>query len=431
MKIKLLLLLTILSNILFADELQLAYQKEYAYLIAEKKALSQRIKQVDVSQESTLTQVKQDIKKLQIKSLSYQNKIDLLNQQIVEASRGAQDVDNDSIMLDATILQAKETLKKVDLPLNENIKKELTIADAIKKANQVLIDDEKVTKTKGEFYLSDGRAVNGDIIKIGRVAQYGISSNNGGLLAPAGNGSFRVWEKEGISIAQDIQNGKQLDSIDIFLYENTTKALEKQEEKGFNDDLKAGGITGYVILILGALGLFLAILRMVFLTLSSSNTQKIKDKITPKLKENNKQEALAICATNNSSASRVMAATIRNLDKDREHIEDIISESVLHESSKLDRFGSFILVIAAISPLLGLLGTVTGMISTFDIITEFGTGDPKMLSSGISEALITTKFGLVVAIPLLVLGNVLSSWAEKIKDTMEQSALHIINKNKK
>ena len=126
-----------------------------------------------------------------------------------------------------------------------------------------------------------------------------------------------------------------------------------------------------------------------------------------------------------------MAATIRNLEKDREHIEDIISESVLHESSQLDRFGSFILVIAAISPLLGLLGTVTGMISTFDIITEFGTGDPKMLSSGISEALITTKFGLVVAIPLLVLGNVLSSWSEKIKDTMEQSALHIINKNKK
>ena len=275
MKIKILLLLTILSNILFADELQLAYQKEYAYLIAEKKALKERVTQLNLSNETTLKKVKKEIKILQTKSLSFQNKIDLLEQQIVEASRGAQNVDNDSILLDATILQAKETLKKVDLTLSENSKKELTVQDAIKKANQVLIDDEKIKQTTGEFYLSDGRAVTGDIIKIGRIAQYGISSNNGGLLAPAGNGTFRVWEKQGISMAQDIQNSKTLDSIDIFLYENTTKALEKQEEKGFNDDLKAGGITGYVILILGIFGLFLAVLRMIFLTLSSSNTQKI------------------------------------------------------------------------------------------------------------------------------------------------------------
>jgi biopolymer transport protein ExbB/TolQ len=73
--------------------------------------------------------------------------------------------------------------------------------------------------------------------------------------------------------------------------------------------------------------------------------------------------------------------------------------------------------------LLGLLGTVTGMISTFDIITEFGTGDPKLLSSGISIALITTEVGLEVAIPTLIFGNLLSGWAESIKDDMEKAAL--------
>ena len=92
-----------------------------------------------------------------------------------------------------------------------------------------------------------------------------------------------------------------------------------------------------------------------------------------------------------------------------------------------DRFGALIIVIAAVSPLLGLLGTVTGMIATFDVITEFGTGDPKLLSGGISIALVTTELGLIVAIPMLLFGNLLSGWAERIKDDMEQAALRVIN----
>ncbi|MEA3513630.1 MAG: MotA/TolQ/ExbB proton channel family protein [Campylobacterota bacterium] len=426
--IKILLTITLLVNFIFANELENAYQKEYAYLIAEKNALSKRIDSLKQSQDTNIKKVKIQIKSLQKKSLSYQNKIDKLNQEIVIASRGADVTQTDDLLLDATILQAKESVKKANIELIENEKKELTIKDALLKANQIMQNDEKVTTTKGKFFLDDGKEVEGTIVNIGRVAKYGTTANTGGLLSPAGDGDFKIWDNLDYEKAKNIQNNPS--NIDIFLYESSTKAIEKKEAKKFEDDLDAGGPTGYVILILGAFGLLLALLRTIFLSLSGASANKLKEQITPKLKANDIEGALDICKKSNGSASKVMAATIRNLDKDREHIEDIISESILHESSHLDRFGSFILVIAAISPLLGLLGTVTGMISTFDIITEFGTGDPKMLSSGISEALITTKFGLVVAIPLLVLGNVLSSWAEKIKDNMEQSALHIINKNK-
>ena len=110
-----------------------------------------------------------------------------------------------------------------------------------------------------------------------------------------------------------------------------------------------------------------------------------------------------------------------------EHLEDIVSESILHESSHLNRFGAFITVVAAVAPLLGLLGTVTGMIQTFDVITEFGTSDPKLLSGGIAVALVTTELGLIVAIPLLLLGSLLNGWAERLKDDMEKGALKIIN----
>jgi biopolymer transport protein ExbB len=143
------------------------------------------------------------------------------------------------------------------------------------------------------------------------------------------------------------------------------------------------------------------------------------------------ESALEFLKNKRGSTARVLKATVRNLDRDREHIEDIVAESILHESSRLDKFGSAILVIAAVSPLLGLLGTVTGMIATFDIITEFGTGDPKLLSGGISIALVTTELGLIVAIPILMVGNLLSGWAEKVKDSMEHSALHLINEYNK
>jgi len=164
---------------------------------------------------------------------------------------------------------------------------------------------------------------------------------------------------------------------------------------------------------------------------ASKTTGNLAKSALEKLLGEGKEGALNYMKTQKGSTARVIKATIRNLDRDREHIEDIVAESILHESGRLDRFGSMILVIAAVAPLLGLLGTVTGMIATFDIITEFGTGDPKLLSGGISIALVTTELGLIVAIPVLMLGNLLSGWAERIKDSMEHSALHLINEYNK
>ena len=149
--------------------------------------------------------------------------------------------------------------------------------------------------------------------------------------------------------------------------------------------------------------------------------------VVNKVESGESEKAYAAIENFKGSTARVIRATLRNINKEREHIEDIVMENILNESSNIDRFGNFVLVLAAVAPLLGLLGTVTGMIATFDIITEHGTGDPKLLSGGISEALVTTMFGLVVAIPLLLLGNLLSGWAQNIKDSMEQSALHIVN----
>jgi CBS domain-containing protein len=118
---------------------------------------------------------------------------------------------------------------------------------------------------------------------------------------------------------------------------------------------------------------------------------------------------------------------VEHLKEPAELIEEVMYETVLATRLKLQRFLPFIAISAASAPLLGLLGTVTGIINTFKLITVFGSGDVKTLSGGISEALITTEFGLIVAIPSLLLHAFLSRKARHIIDEMEKTAIAFNN----
>ncbi|HIM94004.1 MAG TPA: MotA/TolQ/ExbB proton channel family protein, partial [Campylobacterales bacterium] len=239
---------------------------------------------------------------------------------------------------------------------------------------------------------------------------------------------YKLWNAVGSSDdAKALYAGKPMDNLDIFVYESLAKEIEYKKEKTVDDVVKGGGVIGYIILALGVLGLFLILIRIIILFFAKSNVKKISKIVAQKVESGKGDEALEAIKKYNGSAARVIKSTLRNIKRGREHIEDIVMENILNESGHIDKFGGFVMVLAAVAPLLGLLGTVTGMIATFDMIAEYGTGDPKMLSGGISEALITTMFGLIVAIPLLLLGNLISGWAQSIKDSMEQSALHIVN----
>ncbi|MDX1810659.1 MAG: MotA/TolQ/ExbB proton channel family protein [Gammaproteobacteria bacterium] len=429
MRILVLILFLFSANVL-ADELEQAYEKEFAYLVAEKKALEQRLEALKQHQEENLKKVTTEIDALQSTFLKKQNQTDRLNREIVDASRDVDHVENDSLLLDTTIKQADESLKKLNVSINEDTTDFKQLAHAFSQANKIIASDGEVLQTTGEFFMPGGEAIKGDIVNVGRIAKYGIGPQGGGILAPAGNGLFKVWNGQSQLTAEQLKDNLYPSTIDVFLYDSVEKGIEKEKEKNFGDEVEASGLVGEVIIGLGVVGLLLVLIRVVLLNKASTNITKTVRRVNEKIETENVESAIEACKKKASAVSNVIAATLKNLHKDRDHIEDIISESILHESSFIDKFGAAILVIAAISPLLGLLGTVTGMISTFDIITEYGTGDPKLLSSGISEALLTTKFGLVVAIPLLVMGNLLSSWGQRIKNELEQAALHIINTHK-
>ena len=172
-----------------------------------------------------------------------------------------------------------------------------------------------------------------------------------------------------------------------------------------------GGPVGYITLGLGAFGLLIAVLRLIYLFGAGSKVkaQLSSGKPSP-----------------DNALGRVLSVYNENKNDDIETLELKLDEAILKETPQLEKWQSWLKIIAAVAPLMGLLGTVTGMIATFQSITLFGTGDPKLMAGGISQALVTTVEGLVVAIPMVLLHAVVASRSREIVQVLEEQSAGII-----
>jgi biopolymer transport protein ExbB len=175
--------------------------------------------------------------------------------------------------------------------------------------------------------------------------------------------------------------------------------------------IQQGGPIGYAIIVLGALAGLLGLTRLavVFFTNRKVKAQQGSDQ-----------------ASDGNPLGRVLAVFEENREADVETLELKLDEAILREASKLDRFLWAIKVVSVVAPLMGLLGTVTGMIRVFTTITLVGTGDPKMMASGISEALVTTMLGLFVAIPLVLIHAFVSSGRKEIVEVLEEQSAGMV-----
>lgn len=176
--------------------------------------------------------------------------------------------------------------------------------------------------------------------------------------------------------------------------------------------IKQGALVGYIIIGLAIIGLLLAAWRLFVLF---STRKKVEDQVK-NLQQPNE----------NNPLGRVLATAANQEDIPLETLELKIDEAILKEVPQLEKAQSMIKLFAAIAPLLGLLGTVTGMIATFQAITNFGTGDPKLMAGGISQALITTVLGLVAAIPLLLSHNLVSGQSKRLVQILDEQAAGLI-----
>jgi len=179
--------------------------------------------------------------------------------------------------------------------------------------------------------------------------------------------------------------------------------------------IKQGGVIGYIILVMGGLGFIYALFRLVSLSLTAKKmTQQIDQDVA---KEDN-------------PLGRVFLATQKNgtINTENGNLELILDEAITREIPALEQGLPMIKLLAAVAPLLGLLGTVTGMIATFQSISLFGTGDPKLMANGISQALVTTMLGLCIAIPLLFLHSLVAARSRSLIQILDEQTAGLLAK---
>jgi biopolymer transport protein ExbB len=145
------------------------------------------------------------------------------------------------------------------------------------------------------------------------------------------------------------------------------------------------------------------------------------------LEKGEQNQALTLARSIPGLAGNLLASAVEHADEKKEYIEEILYEKMLSARTKLERGLSFLALSATTGPLMGLLGTVMGMIATFEVISSAGSGDPKTLAAGISEALICTATGMSVAIPALLFHAFLGRKAKGIIGSMEQTSVGFIN----
>jgi len=201
----------------------------------------------------------------------------------------------------------------------------------------------------------------------------------------------------------------------------------EETEETILEHVQKGGPVVYPILGLAAASLLVALFKWIGLTFVRKPSRKRIDLVLDSIAAGKHDDAQRRVEQVPGPVGAMLKEGVANLDKPRELIEETMFEKLLATRLKLQRFLPFIAITAAASPLLGLLGTVTGIIETFRLITVFGTGDVKTLSGGISQALITTELGLIVAIPSLLLHAFLSRKAKGIVDQMEKAAVALMN----
>ncbi|MBN2699923.1 MAG: MotA/TolQ/ExbB proton channel family protein [Methylothermaceae bacterium] len=177
--------------------------------------------------------------------------------------------------------------------------------------------------------------------------------------------------------------------------------------------IQQGGLIGYIILALGAAGLLIVAVRLIYLFRAGRQVEtQLSDLENPRA---------------DNPLGRILENTLSAKTLDPENLEALLDETILREIPPLERGQPLVKLLTAVTPLLGLLGTVTGMIQTFQAISLFGTGDPKLMAGGISQALVTTMLGLAVAIPLLFLHSLLANRSRTIIQILEEQSAALVS----
>ena len=270
----------------------------------------------------------------------------------------------------------------------------------------------KVKVYNTDILSKSGELVNTDIVRIG-VFNSAADGDYLNLVSEQNVLEYLAKQPEG-SIrrsARKLQNN-DVEYREVFIDPTRGSLLSKLIDRaGFFERINQGGFVGYIILLILTAGLAMGVLQFLFLR---NESQTIENE----LGSGNYSE-FSTLGKLNSIYSKYKGDTPEELEA---QLEDVLAKA----APALEKNLSIIKLLAAVAPLLGLLGTVIGMIETFQAITLFGTGDPKLMAGGISQALVTTMLGLIAAVPLLFVHNILDSRSRAISQIYEEQAIGFV-----
>lgn len=276
---------------------------------------------------------------------------------------------------------------------------------------QQMTESGKVTKFKATVVKLDGQEAEQDIVRVGT-----FNLVSGGEYVAYDTASQKVKElprqpaSRYVSTAGDLQDAKSGSGFVPFGLDPTSGQLLALQEQvpTLEERVNQGGPVGYVIIVLGIIAILLAIERIITLSIVGAKVKRQISNSTP---------------DSSNPLGRVLKVYHENQDIDAETLQLKLDEAILKEEPSVNARLAFIKIISMVAPLLGLLGTVVGMITTFQAITLFGAGDPKTMAGGISTALVTTVLGLTVAIPTVLMYSIVNGRAQGIMHVLtEQSA---------
>lgn len=278
---------------------------------------------------------------------------------------------------------------------------------------QQMTESGKVVTFPGTVIMPNGDQVETDITRVG---EFNLVANGGFVnFSPDTQSIVALARQPSSRFTSTVTNLESAGAGQIvpFAVDPTRGSLLSLliQGKTIEERIQDGGTVGYVIITLGAIGILIALLRLVDLTLTGTKVRAQMKSKTP---------------SEGNPLGRVLKIYHDNKGADVETLELKLAEGILGELPKINRGIALVQVISVVSPLLGLLGTVIGMILTFQAITLFGTGDPKTMAGGISTALMTTVLGLCSAIPTLLLHAIVNGNAKSLIHVLEEQSAGMI-----
>ncbi|HJL42140.1 MAG TPA: MotA/TolQ/ExbB proton channel family protein [Myxococcales bacterium LLY-WYZ-16_1] len=392
-------------------ELETALQKERESLEAERRSLETRLEELRVARREAEQAGMERIGELSRRLEAARGEASRLEEELVDRP----DDTGTSGSLSAIFEEARELFSD-EAPTDESA--DGAIDSLLSVALDQLERSRRVRRASGEFFAPSGRSVTGEILFVGSLAAFGKGASSSSVAGPLS----RVGTEWALLENADVRALFGASGEPIVPLAIDGQPRDDRDSKGWQARLAAGGGLAFPILGLGVLVLLVALERVIALWVTSRGDEALETRLVQVLGRGAVREAQNLVEGGATGVARIARVSLRHRQRDPSDSSELAKSALVEELARVERRLPLLKLIAATAPLLGLLGTVMGMIETFDVISVYGSGDATRLSGGISKALVTTELGLLVAVPTLFIHGALASWVDRIADRLERCA---------